>query len=301
MVTKAGGAFCYDCKPCHKHVSMPVYDLHCHSTVSDGVLSPSVLVQRAISQGVDFLALTDHDELAGLMDAVKAAQGSTLQLVPGVEISITWGKATVHIVGLHVDPDEPILRQGLARNRSGRRQRAQRMAEELARIGISGALEGAYALAVNPDLISRTHFARFLVEEGVVKDVKTVFKKYLVKGKPGYVSHEWATLEEAVNWIHAAGGQAVIAHPGRYGFGQEKLRLLLSEFRDAGGEGIEVVTGSQPVDQVPVYATLAVEYGLLASVGSDFHAPGEGGRELGSISGKPMHLPVHCTPVWTRW
>lgn len=280
---------------------MPIYDLHCHSTASDGVLTPVALVQRAIGMGVDFLALTDHDELAGLAEARQAAADSRMQLVRGVEVSITWGRSTVHIVGLHVDPEEPILRLGLARNRGGRRERARRMAEDLARAGIPGALEGAYAYAVNKDLIGRTHFARFLVEEGVVKDVKTVFKKFLVKGKPGYVSHEWASLQEAVNWIHAAGGQAVIAHPGRYNFGREKLRLLLSEFRDAGGEGIEVVTGSHTPDQVPLFADLAVEFGLLASVGSDFHAPGEGGRELGSVMGRPMNLPERCTPIWSRW
>lgn len=276
---------------------MPVFDLHCHSTASDGVLTPVALVQRAIAQGVDFLALTDHDELAGLPDARMATQGSGLQLVPGVEISITWGKATVHILGLHVDPEDAILRQGLANNRGGRRLRAQRMADELAKVGIPGALQGAYAYAINKDLISRTHFARFLVEEGIVKDVRTVFKKYLVKGKPGYVHHEWASLEEAVSWIRAAGGQAVIAHPGRYNFGKEKIRLLLSEFRDAGGEGIEVITASHTPDQVPLFADLAVEFGLLASVGSDFHAPGEGGRELGRL----MALPERCTPVWARW
>lgn len=260
-----------------------------------------MVVQRAVAQGVDFLSLTDHDELSGLAEAHAAAQGTGLKLVPGVEVSITWGKATVHIVGLQVNPETVVLREGLARNRGGRRLRAQRMADELARIGILGALEGAYAYALNKELIGRTHFARFLVEEGVVKDVKTVFKKYLVKGKPGYVSHEWASLEEAVTWIHAAGGQAVIAHPGRYKFGREKLRLLLSEFRDAGGEGIEVVTGSQPQDQVAVFADLAQEYGLMASVGSDFHVPGEGGRELGSLMGKPMLLPERCTPVWAKW
>lgn len=260
-----------------------------------------MLVKRAIGQRVDFLSLTDHDELSGLDEARQAAEGTGLKLVPGVEVSITWGKATVHIVGLQVDPSNAALREGLARNRSGRRLRAQRMADELAKIGISGALEGAYAYALNKDLIGRTHFARFLVDEGVVKDVKTVFKKFLVKGKPGYVSHEWASLVEAVQWIYAAGGQAVIAHPGRYKFGREKIRLLLSEFRDAGGVGIEVVTGSQPADQVPVFADLAVEYGLLASVGSDFHAPGEGGRELGSIMGRPMALPERCTPIWARW
>lgn len=280
---------------------MPIYDLHCHSTASDGVLSPAVLVQRGIGQGVDFLALTDHDELSGLAPARQTAAGTALQLVPGVEVSVTWGKATVHIVGLHVDADEPILQQGLALNRGGRRQRAQRMADELARVGIPGALEGAYAYAINKDLIGRTHFARFLVEQGMVKDVKTVFKKYLVQGKPGYVSHEWASLQEAVTWIHAAGGQAIIAHPGRYRFGTEKLRLLLSEFRDVGGEGMEVITGSHSTDQVPLFADLAVQYGLLASVGSDFHAPGEGGRELGSVQGRPMDLPSRCTPVWKYW
>lgn len=276
---------------------MPVFDLHCHSTASDGVLTPAALVRRAIAQGVDFLALTDHDELAGLPEARMATQGSGLQLVPGVEISITWGKATVHILGLHVDPEDVILRQGLANNRSGRRLRAQLMADELAKVGIPGALQGAYAYAINKDLISRTHFARFLVEERIVKDVRTVFKKFLVKGKPGYVHHEWASLEEAVTWIRAAGGQAVIAHPGRYNFGKEKIRLLFSEFRDAGGEGIEVITASHTPDQVPVFADLAVEFGLLASVGSDFHAPGEGGRELGRLTA----LPERCTPVWVRW
>ena len=276
---------------------MPLYDLHSHSTASDGVLTPVALVQRALEQGVSHLALTDHDELRGLAEAREAARSGGMELVAGVEVSVTWGKATVHIVGLHVDPKEPVLMEGLAANRGGRRLRAQRMADELARIGIPGALEGAYAYALNKDLIGRTHFARFLVEEGVVKDVKTVFKKYLVKGKPGYVSHDWASLADAVNWIHAAGGQAVIAHPARYNFGREKLRLLLTEFKDLGGEGIEVVTGSHTADQVPVIADLAVEYGLLASAGSDFHAPGEGGRELGRL----MNLPDRCAPVWSRW
>jgi len=280
---------------------MPVYDLHCHSTASDGVLTPGALIQRALEHGVDVLALTDHDEMRGLTEAHTMAQGSPLKLVAGVEISITWGKATVHIVGLHVDPQDPLLMHGLAENRGGRRLRAERMADELAKIGIPGALEGAYAYALNKDLIGRTHFARFLVDRGVVKDVKTVFKKYLVKGKLGYVSHEWASLAQALNWIHAAGGQAIIAHPGRYNFGPEKLRLLFSEFKDLGGEGIEVVTGSHTPDQIPVFAGLAQEFGFLASVGSDFHAPGEGGRELGRLMGQPMALPDSCMPVWSRW
>ena len=275
----------------------PVYDLHSHSTASDGVLTPVALMQRAAEHGVDFLALTDHDGVSGLADAAQMAEQLKFKLVPGVEISITWGNATVHVVGLHVDPTDPVLNQGLSVIRLGRRTRAERMAEALARVGIPGALEGAYVHAINKDLIGRTHFARFLVEKKIVKDVKTVFKKYLVKGKPGYVPHEWTSLNEAVNWIHAAGGQAVIAHPGRYSFGREKMRLLLSEFKDMGGEGIEVVTGSHTPDQVPVYADLSVEFGLRASVGSDFHAPGEGGRELGRLA----PLPDVCKPIWQDW
>lgn len=276
---------------------MTVYDLHCHSTASDGVLSPRALVERAASMGVHVLALTDHDELRGLDEARAVADELGIRLVRGVEISISWGGHTIHVVGLNVDSDDPILARGLASNRGGRAERARRMADELARLGIPGALEGAYKFAGNQDLIGRTHFARFLVERGVVKDVKTVFKKFLVKGKPGYVPHQWASLEEALVWIRAAGGQAVLAHPGRYQMGREKMRLLLSEFKHLGGDAIEVVTGSHTPDQVPVYADLAVEFDLMASVGSDFHAPGEGGRELGRLPA----LPTRCRPLWSAW
>lgn len=276
---------------------MPVYDLHCHSTASDGVLSPSELVERAALQGVNFLALTDHDDLRGLTEARATAREHGIELVDGVEISITWRNSTVHIVGLRVDPTDQLLAFGLQRNRAGRAQRAVLMAEELAKFGVSGALAGAYTHASNKELIGRTHFARYLVEYGLVKDVKTVFKKYLVKGKPGYVHHEWASLADAIAWIHAAGGQAVVAHPGRYHFGRERLRDLLWEFKELGGDAIEVVTGSHTADQVPIFADLAVEFSFLASVGSDFHAPGEGGRELGRL----MPLPLRCRPVWEAW
>jgi predicted metal-dependent phosphoesterase TrpH len=276
---------------------MTVYDLHCHSTASDGVLSPRALVERARDMGVAVLALTDHDEVRGLDEAAEAARGAGMRLIAGVEISVTWRTHTVHVVGLDVDPAHPRLLAGLAANRGGRAERARRMADELARMGIAGALEGAYAYAGNHDLIGRTHFARFLVERGVVKDVKTVFRKFLVKGKPGYVAHAWATLDEALAWIHAAGGVAVLAHPGRYAFGRESMRQLLREFRDLGGVAIEVVTGSHTAEQIPVYADLALEFGLLASVGSDFHAPGEGGRELGRLA----RLPAQCRPVWHAW
>lgn len=276
---------------------MTIYDLHCHSTASDGVLSPSELVQRANEKGVHVLALTDHDELSGQAEAGAVAQEVGLRLINGVEISVTWGNVTLHVVGLNVDPLDPVLLHGLARNRGGRTERARRIGEELARIGISGAFEGASALAENKELISRTHFARYLVERGVVKNLKTVFKKYLVKGKPGYVSHEWASLSDALTWIHAAGGVAVLAHPGRYQIGREKMRLLLNEFKHLGGAGIEVVTGSHTPDQVPLYADLAVEFDLMASIGSDFHAPGEGGRELGRLTA----LPERCRPIWQAW
>ena len=276
---------------------MTVLDLHCHSTASDGMLTPEELVDRAAQQHVDVLALTDHDTVAGLAEAATRARSHGLTLVPGVEISVSWNSATVHIVGLRLDPGHDGLLDGLARNRAGREDRARRMGEELARIGIPGAFEGARQRAANQELISRTHFARFLVDSGRVKDMKAVFRRFLIKGKPGYVTHQWASLAESVQWIHAAGGQAVLAHPARYLMGKERLRLLITEFRELGGEAIEVVSSSHTPAQVPVIADLAVEFGLLASAGSDFHAPGEGGRELGRMPA----MPARCTPVWSTW
>jgi predicted metal-dependent phosphoesterase TrpH len=274
-----------------------IFDLHCHSTASDGVLAPPDLVCRAAEQGVNVLALTDHDEVSGVPAARAAASGYGIELVSGVEISVSWAGRTLHVVGLRVDPEHPVLVEGLRINRSGRQERAQRMADALAGVGIAGAMEGARLLATNQELISRTHFARFMVEKGYVKNIKTVFKKYLVRGKPGYVSHQWASLGESIAWIKQAGGVAVLAHPGRYEIGKEKMSLLMAEFKDLGGEAIEVVTGSHTPDQVPVFAAYAERFGLLSSVGSDFHAPGEGGRELGRL----MALPANCRPVWQDW
>ena len=273
------------------------YDLHCHSSVSDGVLTPAELVQRAAEKGVDVLALTDHDDVGGLADAERAAQATGIGFVSGVEISVSWSGVTLHVVGLNIDAENPQLQAGLAGIQQGRRERAERIAGELARHGIAGALEGALRHAANPRLIGRTHFARFLVEAGVCKDVRTVFKKYLVRGKPGYVTHEWALLENTIAWIRAAGGQAVLAHPGRYDLKGKATRRLLAEFRELGGEGVEVVTGSHTPDQHALFAELANLYGLVASRGSDFHAPGEHGRELG---GGPA-LPAKCTPIWHNW
>ena len=278
------------------------YDLHCHSTVSDGLLSPSELVARAAERGVKFLALTDHDDVDGLQEAAQAAVQYGIALINGVEISVSWRSHTLHIVGLRIDPTNPALLAGLHGIRSGRRRRAELMAESLARCGIGGVLAGAYRYAANPDIIGRTHFARYMVEAGHCKDVASVFKRYLVKGKPGYVPHQWAELQDAINWIRGAGGIAVLAHPGRYtagrkAMGKSTLQELLQEFTEMGGQGIEVVTGSHTPPQYAEFARYATQYGLLCSCGSDYHGPGESYRDLGRLP----DLPLECKPIWGAW
>jgi len=270
------------------------FDLHCHSTVSDGKLSPADLVRRAAANGVDVLALTDHDETGGLAEARATALELGLRLIDGVEISVTWEDSTIHIVGLGIDPSHPELAAGLERVRSSRGARAEKMAAQLDAMGIRGSLEGAYAHAENPQLVGRTHFARFLVERGYARDVKSVFHQYLAQGKPGYVPHHWSELADAVGWIRAAGGAAIIAHPGRYKLARGGTRRLVEAFRDSGGVGIEVVTSSHTQDQYYEFARLALEFGLAASRGSDFHAPGESITELGRIPALPRDL----TPIW---
>jgi predicted metal-dependent phosphoesterase TrpH len=272
-------------------------DLHCHSVVSDGVLAPADLVARAQANGVEWLALTDHDELSGLAEARERAAALGLGFIDGVEISVTWGGITIHIVGLRIDPDNADLQTGLASVRSGRLRRAEKMAVELSKVGIDGSLDGALRYAENSAIVGRTHFARFLVAGGHARDVKDVFQNYLVQGKPGYVPHQWASLAEAVAWIHAAGGVAVIAHPGRYKLSPLELRELLTEFRELGGVGIEVVTGSHSPEQYSQFASLAREFGLLASRGSDFHSPGESKIDLGRLP----DLPAQLRPVWHDW
>ena len=274
-----------------------IVDLHTHSTVSDGLLAPAALVGRAAQRRVDVLALTDHDETGGLEEAGQAAHAAGLTLVSGVEISVSWGGHTVHIVGLRIDPAHPALAGGLAKIRDGRRSRAETIALELGKAGVEGSLEGARAYVTNPRLVGRTHFARFLAERGYARDVQAVFRKYLAPGKPGYVAHEWASLEEAIGWIRAAGGQAVLAHPGRYPFDTAQRDGLFAAFKDAGGAGVEVVTGSHTPDQYEVYARYARRYGLLASAGSDFHGPVESRRELGDLP----ELPGGCEPIWRSW
>lgn len=272
-------------------------DLHCHSVVSDGTLAPVDLVERAHRNGVDILALTDHDEVAGLDEAQARAEALGLSFVPGVEVSVTWAGETIHVVGLGVDPTDRSLLDGIARTRDGRESRAREMAESLAAAGIPGAFEGALRYVGNPELISRTHFARHLVESGQCGDVGEVFQRYLTEGKPGFVPHRWAKLPQAVGWITAAGGTAVLAHPGRYRLSETALWALIEEFRESGGTAMEVVCGSHTRDQYGRFATLAREFGLRASRGSDFHDPVESRVELGSLP----PLPDAVVPVWYDW
>ncbi len=269
-------------------------DLHCHSVVSDGTLQPEALAQRAKANGVELWALTDHDEIGGQHRARDAALALGLPYLTGTEISVTFADTTVHIVGLGFDADDAGLRAGLSATRGGRRERAMEMSNGLAQVGIDGAYEGALRYVGNPELISRTHFARHLVESGVCTDTSEVFRRFLVEGKPGFVPHRWATLGNAVRWITAAGGIAVIAHPARYKFTPTEEYAFFSEFKQHGGRGVEVVTGSHSSADAVRYTETALEFELLASRGSDFHGPGESHMDLGSLP----PLSPRLAPVW---
>jgi predicted metal-dependent phosphoesterase TrpH len=269
-------------------------DLHCHSVVSDGTLTPEELATRARANGVELWALTDHDEVGGQHRAAAAAKAVGMKYLTGTEISVTFADITVHIVGLGFDPDHPALVQGLKRTRGGREERAREMSEGLAKVGIQGAFEGALQYVGNPDLISRTHFARHLVESGVCRDTNEVFRKFLTEGKPGFVPHRWAQLGDAVRWITEAGGVAVIAHPARYDHNPTREYALFTEFKAHGGRGVEVVTGSHTAAEYVKYADMAIEFGLAASRGSDFHSPDESHCDLGKLP----YLEGRLTPVW---
>jgi 3',5'-nucleoside bisphosphate phosphatase len=269
-------------------------DLHCHSTISDGTLTPETLAARAKANGVELWSLTDHDEVAGQHRAMAAAKDLGLPYLTGTEISVTFASVTVHIVGLGFDPDHPAMVQGLAATRGGRGERAREMSDQLAKAGIAGAYEGALKYVGNPELISRTHFARYLVEAGACKDTNEVFRKYLTEGKPGFVPHRWASLGNAVGWIREAGGVAVIAHPARYDHSATQEYALFSEFKAHGGQAVEVVTGSHSPSEYVKYADMAIEFGLAASRGSDFHSPEESHCDLGSLP----FLEGRLTPVW---
>ncbi|WP_459713297.1 3',5'-nucleoside bisphosphate phosphatase [Paraburkholderia sp. 2C] len=272
-------------------------DLHCHSTVSDGAFAPADVARRAHEHGVTLWALTDHDEVGGQAEARETAQALGMGYLCGVEISVTWASRTVHIVGLHIDPACQALVEGLERTRNGRQARAEAMSEQLDALGIPDTYEAALKLASNADMISRTHFARCLVENGHCKSTQDAFDRYLADGKPGYVAHRWSKLADAVKWIQLAGGEAIIAHPGRYDYTPLEFDALFGEFIDLGGKAIEVVTGSHTPDQYREYADVARRFGFEASRGSDFHAAGEGRVEIGSLP----PLPSDLKPVWERW
>ncbi len=272
-------------------------DLHSHSMQSDGVLSPTDVAERAHANGVDWWALSDHDETSGLAEAAQAAANLDMGFIPGVEISVTFCDKTVHILGLHIDPANADLAAGLAAIRRSRFDRAHRMADRLADCGIADAFEGALRYVDNPDLISRVHFARHLREQGHVKSLQQAFDRYLGDGKRASVVIQWASLEQALGWIRAAGGKAVIAHPGRYKYTPQQHDALFQTFKDLGGQGIEVVTGSHTPAQYKQYAKLAAAYGFQASRGSDFHAPGAGRVDLGGMP----DLPDGLIPVWQDW
>lgn len=268
-------------------------DLHSHSTVSDGTLSPSELVQRAFDNEVALFALTDHDATEGLKEAAKVASGLKMQFVPGIELSVTWSHQTVHIVGLGIDPDDQNLNKGLMDLREFRQRRGEEIAQKLEKAGLDEPLAGAQKYA-NGEILSRTHFARYLIEQGRAKDMKQVFKRFLVKGKPGYVAGKWASLEDALSWIHGAGGLAVIAHPARYKFSATRLRQLILEFKELGGIGFEAISGSHSPDEELRMAHLANQFELYVSKGSDFHSPDSVYRELGAL----QDVPTGSVPVW---
>jgi predicted metal-dependent phosphoesterase TrpH len=270
------------------------FDFHCHSIVSDGLLRPEAVAGRAAGNGVDLWALTDHDDLGGLAAARAAAVAAGMGFVDGVEISIEWRGVPIHIVGLGFDAADPALGAGLDALRNGRVARARRMGAALAAIGIPGVYEGALCFVTNPSLVSRAHFARYLVSIGIARDLPGVFQHYLSPGKPGYVDHRWATLEEAVGWIRGAGGVAVVAHPGRYRMSGGEMGKFLDAFKDLGGQGIEVACGSHAPDQALHFARLARRYALHASRGSDFHGPEESYVDLGKLP----QLPEDLKPVW---
>jgi len=285
--------------PCHAYnedVTSNILnaDLHCHSVVSDGTLTPEQLAARAKANGVELWALTDHDEVGGQDRALAAAHANGMKYLTGTEISITFANKTVHIVGLGFDAHDEQLKKGLHQTRGGRGERAKEMSDGLAKVGIHGAYEGALKYAGNHELISRTHFARFLVETGVCQVTNEVFRRFLTEGNPGFVPHRWASLKDAVQWIVQAKGMAVIAHPARYGFTPNEEFALFTEFKNHGGQGVEVVTGSHTPAEYVTYADMAKEFDLFASRGSDFHSPDESRIDLGTLP----WLPGQLTPVW---
>lgn len=271
---------------------MASYDLHCHSTASDGLLTPTQLVERANQQGVEYLALTDHDTVAGIAEAQLAAQGCDLHLIPGIELSASWENKCFHVIGLGIDPLHPLLLEGLRIQENIREERAKKIADKLAKKRIHGAYE-AVKTAARDSMITRSHFAQFIVEQNRARDLQDAFDKFLAQGKPAYVPTAWAELADVVAWISGSGGVAVLAHPLRYNLSATWMRRALTEFKQLGGQGIEVVTGRSNADEIHRTHQFAKQFELFASTGSDFHSPDQW-VELGRLS----PLPPDSRPVW---
>ena len=271
-------------------------DLHCHTNLSDGVLSPTELVRYAGALDIEMLALTDHDRADILPEVSAIAQSLSIQLIAGIELSSQWRKSGVHIVGLGVALDSEVLQQVVARQTQTRELRAQEIGERLAKLNIEDSYAQAKAIAAESQ-IGRPHFAQYLVETGQVKDLKTAYKRYLGVGKAGDVKSFWPQLEEVVDWIHAANGYAVLAHPAKYKLTRRKLDTLCRDFKDAGGDGIEVVSGMQTKDVTDYHEQLCKKYSFYASCGSDFHGPVSSWHDLGKMS----VIPTSCVSIWDLW
>jgi predicted metal-dependent phosphoesterase TrpH len=270
-----------------------IYDLHCHSNASDGALSPAELVQRAHERGVTSLALTDHDTTAGLVEAQAASATTGVKLIPGIELSTSWQNKCLHIVGLGINPEHPPLAEATHNLQIMRLVRAERIAEKLEKKRIPGALE-AVKKAAGDGMITRTHFADFLLSQNHVSTQQEAFDRYLASGKPAYVSTSWVEMSQGINWITESGGIAVLAHPLRYKLTANWMNRLLTAFKEAGGQGIEVITGRINADEIKLMAGYAIRYELAGSVGSDFHSPANQWVELGKLA----PLPKGITPVW---
>ncbi len=273
-----------------------IYDLHTHTLESDGKYTPSELIEHAIQAGIDFLAITDHDTTSGLEEAYQATTNRSIKLIAGVELSVKWQEKNFHIVGLNVDPENKILSKGLEKHRQERELRAIKIGQRLEKYGIPGAYIGAKQLAGN-NAVTRNHFARFLVDRGLAKNIRDVFKHYLVKSKPGYVKTNWTSMENGIHQIKSSGGIPVLAHPLRYRLTGSWMRKLLVAFKEAEGVGLEIVTGNCTADNMHTCAGYARRYGLSGSVGSDYHGHEKEGPQLGKLK----NIPDDILPVWKQW
>ena len=272
-------------------------DLHMHSNASDGKLTPSELILRAEKNNVEMLALTDHDSLKGITEAKDSAQGKNIHFIPGVEISVTWGSETIHVLGLNIDPTNEILSSALHSIQDTRYKRAKAINQALVVAGLPSLLDEALEEAQNPGQISRTHFARVMKSKGICASMQDVFRNYLVSGKPGFVEHKWVSLKSAIEWIQTAEGLAVLAHPARYKLSAIHLNALLDDFSNLGGIAIEVATGSHSYSDIKKFQTIANQNNFEASRGSDFHSLTESRFDVGEAP----PLPYDTVPVWARW